>query len=263
MLFQRVITAVLGVILVLSALWVGGVFLGMLFAAIAVVSTLEIGTMMKIAKTSAESVVAIAFAILIVLWPGFERFWFALFYALLVLTIVRRESFSFSGAGVLFAGALYSSYAFRTLLDLRETSHGLAFVLIILIAIWSTDTGAFFVGRALGGRKLMPEVSPKKTVSGALGGLVLAIVLTVATGVLMLPHALKDWGMLALLGALISIAGQTGDLVESALKRHYAVKDSGWLLPGHGGLLDRFDSLLLAAPIAYHFIIWFFPAYIS
>lgn len=259
MLRQRVVTAVLGAVLVISATFLGGVWLAILFAAIAAVSTLEIGAMMKVRPASAENVIAVAFTVLMVIWGPFEQFWYVLFYALLLVTILRREQFSFAGAGMLFAAALYSSYAFRMMLDLRALTHGFGWVLLVFVAIWSTDTGAFFIGRAFGGRKLLPEVSPKKTVSGAIGGFFFATIVTPIAGWFLLEHDIHKIALLAVVGAATSIAGQLGDLVESALKRHYAVKDSGWLLPGHGGILDRFDSLLLAAPIAYHLIIWIFP----
>ena len=258
MLRQRVITAVIGAVLIFVAVNLGGIWLAIFFAVIAAISTLEIGTMMKVPLWSVESVVAVLYTVLMVIWPAFERFWYVLFYLLLALTIVRRKQFSFAGAGVLFAGALYSSYAFRTLLDLRHMNYGFTWVLLVFFAIWATDTGAFFVGRAFGGRKLMPEVSPKKTVSGAIGGFILAIVVASIFGSLSVKNGFHLWWQFASIGAVISIAGQIGDLVESALKRNYEVKDSGWILPGHGGVLDRFDSLLLAAPIAYHLIIWLF-----
>ena len=259
MLFKRVVTAVLGAALVLSMTWLGGIWLASLFAAIAAISTLEIGAMMRVRLNSMESIVAVTFTVLMVLIPKFVEFWYVLFYLLLFLTIFRRKQFSFPAAGVLFAGALYSSYAFRTMLDIRSLTNGLAFVLLVFIAIWSTDTGAFFIGRALGGRKLLPDVSPKKTISGALGGLIAAMGFTLLGGALLIDQGAQHWLAFIFLGVVISVAGQAGDLIESALKRHYEVKDSGWILPGHGGLLDRFDSLLLAAPIAYHVIVWLFP----
>lgn len=177
MLRQRVVTAVLGAVLVISATFLGGVWLAILFAAIAAVSTLEIGAMMKVRPASAENVIAVAFTVLMVMWGPFEQFWYVLFYALLLVTILRREQFSFAGAGMLFAAALYSSYAFRMMLDLRALTHGFGWVLLVFVAIWSTDTGAFFIGRAFGGRKLLPEVSPKKTVSGAIGDFSLLLLL--------------------------------------------------------------------------------------
>ncbi len=258
MLLQRVITAVIGVMMILVAVKLGGMWMAVFFAMIAAVSTLEIGTMMKVPLWSIESIIAVLYTVLMVIWPVFEHFWYILFYLLLALTIIRRKQFSFAGAGVLFAGALYSSYAFRTLLDLRQMNYGMTWVLFVFFAIWATDTGAYFVGRAFGGRKLMPEISPKKTVSGAVGGVFLAIVVTTLFGCLSVTHGVQLWWQFAVVGAVISIFGQIGDLIESALKRNYAVKDSGWILPGHGGILDRFDSLLLAAPIAYHLIIWLF-----
>ena len=258
MLFQRVITAVVGAVLIFVAVKLGGNWLAVFFSMIAAVSTLEIGAMMKVPKWSIEQVVAVVYTVLMVIWPSFERFWYVLFYLLLALTIVRRKEFSFAGAGVLFAGALYSSYAFRTILDLRRLQYGFTWVLLVFFAIWATDTGAFFVGRAFGGRKLLPEVSPKKTISGAIGGFLLAVLVATLFGSFSVAQGVRLWWQFAIVGAVISIFGQIGDLVESALKRNYQVKDSGWILPGHGGVLDRFDSLLLAAPIAYHLIIWLF-----
>ena len=256
---QRILTGAAGILLVVLAVWLGGFWLAAFFAFIAVIITYEIGNMMKVRPSSAESLIALFCTALIVLWPAFERFWYVLFYSLLLLTVFRREAFSFSNAGVLFAAALYSSYAFRTLLNLRTWPSGAGWVLLVFIAIWATDTGAFFSGRALGGPKLAPDVSPKKTISGAVGGLLAAMLFTVGGGLLMFRSLAGSWALFAVLGLIVSVAGQAGDLVESALKRQYAVKDSGTILPGHGGALDRFDSLLLAAPIAYHFIIWVFP----
>lgn len=258
MLTQRVVTGVIGALFIFTAVYLGGFWLAIAFALIALVSTLEVGTMMKVPMLSIESVVAGAYAVLIVISPAFEKYWYVLFYVLLTLTIFRRKHFSFAGAGVLFAGALYSSYAFRTLLDLRNHADGFEWVLLVFFAIWSTDTGAFFIGRAFGGRKLLPDVSPKKTVSGAVGGFLFAILVTTLYGSFSIYHSSFKWWQFAILGAAISIAGQVGDLIESALKRNYKVKDSGKILPGHGGILDRFDSLLLAAPIAYHLIMWLF-----
>jgi len=252
---QRVATGGVYAVVMFAAIVLGGWWLAGLFAAVAALSTLEIGNMVKVRLVSPEAIFAVCSALAFVLWPHFESFWFVSLYALLILTIFRREAFSFAGAAVLFAAAFYSSYAFHTLLALRAAPHGLVYVLLVFAGIWGTDTGAFFIGRALGGRKLIPEVSPKKTVSGAFGGFLCAVLLDIAVGGLFLPHGWSLVIQLSIVGAVTSVAGQMGDLVESALKRHYSVKDSGTILPGHGGVLDRFDSLLLAAPIAYHLII--------
>jgi phosphatidate cytidylyltransferase len=122
-----------------------------------------------------------------------------------------------------------------------------------LVLTWATDIGAFFVGRTVGGRKLIPAVSPGKTLSGAIGG----VVVSVLVSWLYVAFVLRPTAQLALttvgiivFGVVISIAAQVGDLVESLLKREAGVKDSGSLLPGHGGVLDRLDSLLFVLPTA-------------
>ena len=139
---------------------------------------------------------------------------------------------------------------------------GTALVMFPIGVTWGTDIGAYAFGRMFGKRKLMPSVSPGKTVAGALGGVIAAI----ASCWFYVTVILKPYGQLALtpmgmilFAVAISVAGQTGDLAESLLKRDAGVKDSSTLLPGHGGILDRFDSLLFALPVAYliigHFLI--------
>ena len=108
------------------------------------------------------------------------------------------------------------------------------------MVIWSTDSGAYFVGRKLGKRKLAPKISPNKTVEGAVGGIIVSIFIALIIQAIAVPFdSLLHTTIVSL---LVSITGQTGDLVESALKRHFGVKDSGKILPGHGGILDRLDS---------------------
>jgi phosphatidate cytidylyltransferase len=128
-----------------------------------------------------------------------------------------------------------------------------------VVLTWATDTGAFFVGRTIGGRKLIPAVSPGKTVSGAIGGVVTSVLVTW----LYVTYALKPAAQLALspwgiviFGVTISVAAQLGDLVESLLKREAGVKDSSKLLPGHGGVLDRLDSLFFVLPTAHLLLGW-------
>ncbi len=127
---------------------------------------------------------------------------------------------------------------------------GLAWLLVLMVVVWGMDTAAYAVGKAIGRRKLCPSISPGKTVEGALAALVAPALLLSAAGHwlgLPLHHAL-------ILGAAIGVVGQAGDLFESMLKRWAGVKDSGTLLPGHGGILDRFDSLLFAAPLTYFYL---------
>jgi phosphatidate cytidylyltransferase len=140
-------------------------------------------------------------------------------------------------------GILYIGPAYLSLLLMRAGPHGLRNVLFLMAVVWSTDIGAYLVGRWVGGPRLAPRISPGKTWSGAVGGTVIAVLAGVAAG-----H--ENPLRAALLALALSLATQAGDLLESAVKRHFGAKDSGWIIPGHGGLLDRLDGLLAAAPVA-------------
>jgi phosphatidate cytidylyltransferase len=162
--------------------------------------------------------------------------------------------------GILYTGGLLSfGYALREHPYAVGDRAGTALVAFPLVLTWASDIGAFFVGRAVGGPKLIPSVSPGKTISGALGGLAA----TVLVSWLYVRFALRPVALLTmtipatiLFGALISVAAQVGDLAESLLKREANVKDSSHLIPGHGGLLDRLDSLLFVLPVAYLLFGW-------
>ncbi|WP_256050626.1 phosphatidate cytidylyltransferase, partial [Staphylococcus aureus] len=130
-------------------------------------------------------------------------------------------------------------------------TEGIAYIVFALVIVWSTDSGAYFVGRKLGKHKLWPEISPKKTIEGFVGGIVIAVIATVIFQYF--AQLDVNYGLLLLVAVVASMIGQLGDLVESAIKRQYGVKDSGNILPGHGGILDRFDSLIFVLPLL-HFI---------
>jgi phosphatidate cytidylyltransferase len=138
-------------------------------------------------------------------------------------------------------------------------SPGGVLLLMPVLLTWASDIGGFFVGRAVGGRKLIPAVSPSKTVAGAVGGLVASIIVAwLAVRLLLRPVAQLAFSPLGtvVFGVVISVAAQVGDLFESLLKRDAGVKDSSALIPGHGGVLDRFDSLFFALPTAQLLADW-------
>ena len=144
-------------------------------------------------------------------------------------------------------GVAYAAMLGVGLLVLRLSPEGLAAVLLILVVVWATDTGAFFAGRIIGGAKLWPRVSPNKTWAGAIGGLVAGVIGGfVVADVLHLDLSVPLIGIVVLL----SIASQAGDLFESWVKRRFGAKDSGDLIPGHGGLMDRVDGLAFASGLA-------------
>lgn len=140
-------------------------------------------------------------------------------------------------------GILYIGPAYLCLYLLRTQPAGLRNVLFVMLVVWAGDVGAYLLGRLAGGPRLAPKISPAKTWSGALGGTAAAILAGAAAG-----H--ENPLRAALLAFGLSLVAQAGDLLESAIKRHFGAKDSGWIIPGHGGLLDRLDGVLTAAPAA-------------
>jgi len=145
---------------------------------------------------------------------------------------------------ILVAGAAYILLAAAGLIWLREDpAAGRANLLFLLVLVWASDIGAYAAGRAIGGPRLAPRISPGKTVSGALGGLLAAVLV----GVIAAPATAAPSWRGGLIAGLLGIVAQAGDLGESHVKRQFGVKDSGRLIPGHGGLLDRLDALLAAA----------------
>jgi phosphatidate cytidylyltransferase len=147
-------------------------------------------------------------------------------------------------------GVIYVGPATASLLWLRaDPSAGGANVLFVLLIVWGSDIGAYVVGRLIGGPKLAPSISPGKTRSGAVGGLLAALAVGLLAAVLLDPDSVAPLPALAV-AAVLGVVSQAGDLLESAIKRYFGVKDSGHLIPGHGGLLDRLDGVLTAAPAA-------------
>ncbi len=147
------------------------------------------------------------------------------------------------GPGAWAAGLAYIAPAYIALIWLRSGPAGLPNVVFLAAVVWAGDIGAYLAGRQLGGPLLAPSISPGKTWSGAAGGTICAVLAGMAAGWSGRGHA-------AALSLLLSIVAQAGDLLESAIKRRAGAKDSGWIIPGHGGLLDRLDGVLTAAPVA-------------
>lgn len=182
--------------------------------------------------------------------------------ALLVYTVVRElwggvPGRRLAGVGVTLLGALYVGYLFSYLVRLRALSvgplHDSPFpALLVISVVWAADSAAYFVGLGAGRHKLVPLISPHKSVEGAVAGIVGGL----AAGVIFARIVGLPLLMAGTLGAVSALASVCGDLWESAIKREAGVKDSGWVLPGHGGMLDRFDGLLFAAATGYAVMRW-------
>ena len=238
---RRAISASLLAPIVLGCIWFGSAPFAVLFTAVAIGLTVEWASLCRLQATVWPGLVlpvlvvaggacaAFGYAVpgLFVVLGGFAAIWAA----------VRRP--------LLASGLLYVGLALVALLWLRgwTASDGRRIVFFVVLVVWASDIGAYVAGRLLRGPKLAPTLSPGKTWSGAVGGLVTAIVV----GELVAGRASLS---VALFAGLLAIVCQAGDLLESGIKRHVGVKDSGHLIPGHGGLLDRLDGLLAAAPVA-------------
>ena len=178
---------------------------------------------------------------------------------LAVLSIVSHKKVTFTDVTRLFFMTMYVPFFMMTIFFIRNHPHGEFLIWLVFGGAWLTDTFAFFVGRYLGKTKLCPDISPKKTVEGAIGGMAGTVVLFLLYG-FVLNHYFNigvHFINLAVLSVLASAAAQIGDLTASVIKREMAIKDFGTAMPGHGGFLDRFDSVLFTAPVIYALLFYF------
>jgi phosphatidate cytidylyltransferase len=178
----------------------------------------------------------------------------AIMLPLIILLWRRGKENAFADWAWTVAGILYIGWLLSYYVELRSLVDGRGWVFLAMLSTFASDASAYFTGRALGRNKLAPYISPKKTWEGAIGGVLGAIVASVIL-VILFRLPLLWWGAI-IAGILISVFGQLGDLVKSLFKRNMAVKDSGKVLPGHGGLLDRMDSLAFAGVLVYYFVIF-------
>ena len=165
---------------------------------------------------------------------------------LLTLPVLTRGKLKITGMSAVFCTTVYVILAFSALSAVRTLDNGVFYMFIPFICSWVSDVFAYFVGRLLGKHKLIPEISPKKTVEGSIGGIVFAVLAMLLFGFIVdsfFDAITVNYLVLGLMGFVLSIISQIGDLIASSLKREYGVKDYSNLLPGHGGIADRFDSI--------------------
>lgn len=258
---QRIITAIVALAIFFPLVIIGGLPFTIAIYIIGSIGLYELLRMKDIRIFSIEGILT-WIVLLILLMPskwsvevhntiGYTKIEMvsAFILILLIYTVISKNRFTFDHAAFTAFSALYVGIGFYYLIETRF--YGFEYVFYALLVIWMTDSGAYFTGRKIGRRKLWPDISPNKTVEGFVGGIVFAILFACVFQYFS-PIA-PSYIMLIIVTIIASIVGQLGDLVESALKRHFKVKDSGNLLPGHGGILDRFDSLLFVLPLI-HFL---------
>lgn len=173
-----------------------------------------------------------------------------------LLAFRRKTQNAMADSGVTLLALFYVPIFLAFTVAIRGLPMGAYYLVIVFLGIWAYDSAAYFVGKAFGKHKLAPNISPKKSVEGLIGGAIAVFV-----GIPVLTHVLWPvigftWWETLLLAVIIIAGGTIGDLVESALKRDAVVKDSGGFLPGHGGMLDRFDGVLYSSPVLYLFFVY-------
>jgi phosphatidate cytidylyltransferase len=258
---QRLITGLIAGIFFLALLILGSYWFIALIMALTVVGYDEYMRMLKLNQSRLLYLLGLIGVIIIAVpWHQFgieqllswEKIIWLFMLLFLTTTVVTKNKVSLDQAGLIFIGIVYLGLGFHYIMETRLLdSHGLFWTLLVLIGIWSADSGAYFGGVLFGKHLLWPAISPKKTYEGAIGGIILAVLVT-----LIFSYAnpnLLSLTQAVILGVVISIVGQLGDFIQSAYKRAKGIKDTGGLLPGHGGVLDRVDSWLIVFPFV-HFL---------
>ena len=259
MLRTRAISAAILIPIVGAAVYFGGLFYLALVLVVAMLAGWEYLAMMRRTEAATSAVLALGLIALLIIdaqWPALSARWWApqvAVLAALTLHVFRANGQgSLTGWGLTIAGGSYLGYSLAHFVRLRGGPDGLYWVALAFLGTWITDTGAYFVGRTVGRRPFFPRISPKKTLEGAFGGLVAGVAAMMLLGAWWLDLSAVN-GLL--LGILLALGATFGDLAESVLKRQVGIKDSGDLIPGHGGMLDRVDSLLFVVPIVYYFTV--------
>lgn len=259
MLRTRIVSAAILVPAVGAAVYFGGLFYLGLVLLVAMLAGWEYLAMMRRTGAATSAVVGLGLIALLIIdaqWPALNARWWAPQIA--VLAALTAQVFrangpgSLTGWGLTVAGGSYLGYSLAHFVRLRGGPNGLHWVALALLGTWIADSGAYFVGCRMGRRPFFPRISPKKTLEGAIGGLVTGVPAVMLLGAWWLDLSALN-GLI--LGMLLVLGATFGDLAESVLKRQVGIKDSGNLIPGHGGMLDRVDSLLFVVPIVYYFTV--------
>ena len=262
MLAQRVASAAAGLPLLVLLVWAGGPWYTAAAAAIILVAAYEFHA----PHDGGPSPLGLAAAGLTAALPAAAfvgadwLLWFAIGGTLIPLALVTLRGdpdsalhdWLWSAGGLLYVGLLGAH-----LVLLREHPNGRDWVFLALFATFATDTFAYFTGRAVGRRKLAPRISPGKTVEGTAGGIAGGVGAAVLLNYFLGPRL--EASLIVPLAALVPLAAVLGDLTESILKRGMHIKDTGHIIPGHGGFLDRLDSVLFTFPVVYYFLLWVVP----
>ncbi|KAF0151391.1 MAG: phosphatidate cytidylyltransferase [Ignavibacteria bacterium] len=264
-LVSRVLVALVAIPLIITLCLVGKIPFLIFVLFIGLIAFYEFSGMLRNKNSYANRIIGSIAVLLIILNEYYHFLDYHVFFIITILVLLltelfRNKSSAINNLGSTLLGIFYIGFFAASILNVREFysdsaftySHGGYLILSILVSIWLCDSAAYFIGSAYGLHKLMPRVSPKKSWEGAIAGFIFAVITLVVAKSLILEF-LSLFNAIVI-GIIVGVFGQIGDLVESLIKRDANVKDSSAIIPGHGGIFDRFDSLLFTAPIVYLYL---------
>ncbi len=273
MLKTRVISALVGLVLLIAVLYLGSITLGIAVSFIALIGLGEFyNSVSKVKDINPIKTVGYLSVLPLLILGLKETGWYnvdiniltgisvcVLIFLSMAFIVFDHKKFNIIDICATAFGIAYVPFLMSFLILIRNMEKGQVLIWLIFIGAWGTDTLAYTFGRLFGKRKIIPEISPKKTVAGAIGGTAGCIALMLVFGII----AKANFGLnissiaLVLLGLFCGVISQIGDWSASAIKRYVGVKDFGKIMPGHGGVLDRFDSILFVAPVVYYVLVLF------
>lgn len=255
---QRIVTGVIAGLVFITLLVLGGYWYAGLIVLLSIIGYREYMQMNGFTKYKLTAAVGlISLLYLTMPWETFGGslpvsstaiIWLTMF-VLLFITVASKNTITIDQVSVILLGVIYIGFGFNYMIAIRLAEHGLFWSIVVFVCIWASDSGAYFVGSKMGKHPLWPQISPKKSIEGAIGGVVISMI--VALGFAWYAPDMLGLGKALVLGFVIAVVGQVGDLIQSAYKRVKGIKDTGTLLPGHGGVLDRMDSWLIVFPFIH------------
>ncbi len=263
---SRILVALIGIPFIVALCLIGKIPFLIFVLFIGLVSFNEYSSMLRSKNSFPNKLVGFfAVAVLIIneykLIIDYHLLFILIIILLLLLELFRNKSSAINNIGSALLGIFYIGIFSASIINLRQFyadssftyTQGGYLILSILISIWLCDSAAYFIGSAYGLHKLMPRVSPKKSWEGAIAGFIFSVIGMVVSKSFMLEFLTMTDAII--IGIIVGVFGQIGDLIESLIKRDANVKDSSSIIPGHGGILDRFDSLIFSSPIVYLYLL--------
>ncbi|HSG30083.1 MAG TPA: phosphatidate cytidylyltransferase [Thermodesulfobacteriota bacterium] len=275
---QRILTAIVGVPILLLVFYFGSIYFLAFILLIVALGSYEFFSLVDNRNLDNKKILGILFCIILPVGAYFGYLYFIFLFTLVSISTLfihlQKQDLSntLMGAGTKFLGIVYigwflshavlirnvnnSSFPYLDASNIKTTDIGFFWIVFAVACTFLNDTGAYFVGKAKGKTKLAPRLSPGKTVEGTVAGIAMACICGVFINLIFQGPIEYSWALL--MGFVVGVIAVFGDLIESMFKRSVSIKDSGGLLPGHGGVLDRFDSLILVFPVMYYLILLYY-----